>query len=151
MKLAILALACLMLAACSPSAFGTHYQAITVLTSARSVGYSSITAARATELDTAEEAHPMRGPERDAALDSVATRWAPVGAALDGMLSALETWTASVMAARAADEDEDLLQPLATVVGRVAQLYADVVRLAGTLGVELPALPSFVTSLLGGL
>lgn len=148
--IALLALVALLLAGCSPSAFAVHFQAQTILAGTRTVALVAVTEARGVELDAVEAAQPTRGPERDAALDAVAGRWAPVGAALDGILSALETWAASVALARAAEENEDLLPSLVDVLARIVQLYGDAVGLARTLGVELPSIPPFVSSLLGG-
>ncbi len=158
-----------LLVGCSPSAFAQHYQANTVLTGTRGVAYAAVMGARSAALDAVEEANPPPpsvGDEatdedrlayeravaaRDALLDTASAAWDPATSSLDGILSTLETWAASVTVARAADEDEDLLPPLVDVAGRVVQLYSDLVRLAASLGLVLPAVPVWISGLVGGV
>jgi hypothetical protein len=120
----------LFLAGCGASAYQHHYQAIGVAL-----------AAHGTAADVAEETLRARleaaqTPELAAAEGE---RMRPVGAALDGVLGALDTWAVSVRAARRAG-DESLLPSLLEVGGRVMQLYEDVRRLLAAVGVTVPEL-----------
>lgn len=150
MKTLILLALLSLLVGCSPSAFSQHYQAQTILAGSRAVAFAAVAEAQTAELQAAGEAFPDVGPERDAAGDAVGARFAPARVALDGILTALEAWQVAVSVARAADEDEALLPTLLDVAGGIVRLYADLVGLAGVLGVELPGLPSFLTSMVGG-
>src|SRR5690606_18734209 len=93
-----------LLAGCGASALATQARAAQVAAIATAGAGEVIDAARDRALDAVEEAHPVRGPERDAALDAEAARWRPAGQALDAIREVLVTWTAAIEAARVVGE-----------------------------------------------
>ena len=147
MKLAIALLAALVLLGCG-SAVDTHTAAITVAAGFHSTAGGAVDAARGAALDAVEAEHPTVGDERTAALRAEASRWEPIGAALDASRTVLVGWLGVVSQVEAGADVWELVPPL---VGRLVTLWGDVVRLAAGLGLELPALPSVVTSLAGAL
>ncbi len=126
----------------------THTAAITVTAGIHSVGGAMVDEARSEALDAVEAEHPTVGEERTAALRLEASRWEPIGAALDASRTVLIGWLGVVDQVQAGADVWELAPPL---IGRLVSLWGDVVRLAGSLGLEPPALPSVVTSLAGGL
>src|SRR5690606_8987137 len=98
-------------------------------------------------LDAVEEAHPVRGPERDAALDAEAARWRPAGQALDAIREILITWLAAIESARAVGEQgaAALWPRILALASQAVVTYARIADLARELGVDVPALD------LGGL
>jgi len=139
-----------LLAGCGASALATQARAAQVAAIATAGAGDVIDAARDRALDAVEEAHPIRGPERDAALDAEAARWRPAGQALDAIREVLVTWTAAIEAARVVGE-----QGMAAIWPRILALasqavatYARIADLARELGVDVPELD--LGGLLGG-
>ena len=132
---------------CGPGALGMQARAAQVTAIATGGAGEVIDAARDRALDAVEEAHPIRGPERDAALDAEAERWRPAGQALDAIRSALVTWIAAIEAARVVGEQGmAALWPQVLALGaQVVGLYARIGDLARELGADVPTLD------LGGL
>lgn len=150
MKLSLLLLVCLLLAACSPSAYRIHATAVVTVASAHAVAGGLLDAARSDALDALEAEHPDTGEARTAALRTEAARWEPAGDALDAIRTALLTWLDAVELARAADDGEGLLTALLPLAARVLALWDDLAALMQGLGVEAPPLPEAVRTLIGG-
>lgn len=142
----------LALCGCGSSALGAHARAASVtIATVQTVGVT-VDEARTLELDMAEEAHPWRGPERDATLTATAARWEPAGAALDALRDALIAWVDAIELAAAADAGEDVEPHLLTLAGRVVLLYDSVGRAirAARPETRVPELPAIVRALARG-
>jgi hypothetical protein len=135
---------------CGASALTSQAHAARILATTVGTAGTAIDAARSRSLDAVEEAHPQRGPERDAALDAEAERWRPIGQALDSIRSALITWLAALEAARVVgDTGTAALWPqILALGGQALALYASIADLARELGADVPALS--LDGLLGG-
>lgn len=148
MLLAVLASSAAVTSGCSSGALGVHARAATVTIAATQTAGSMVDAARDAELDAVEAQHPVRGAEREAALDATALRWRPAGSALDALREALGTWVDAIDLARAADAGDDLLVHLVSIAARAVLLYDRLGRVASDLGAEgVPPLPGFVRAL----
>lgn len=144
--LALVLVALWLTSGCGATALQTQARAATVTASTLTLAQQAVSDARSHALDRVEEEHPD-DPEHDAAVLEEAARWRPVGAALDSARDALLTWVQSIELAHLAGSDGVELLDLVPLVARVVLLYADVVELSASLGVEIPALPAIVTSL----
>lgn len=135
------------LVGCGASGLTTQARTAQIAAIATGGAGEVIDAARDRALDAVEEAHPQRGPERDAALDAEAERWRPAGQALDSLREALLTWIAAIEAARVVGEQgaAALWPQVLALAARVVALYGRVADLARELGATVPALS------LGGL
>lgn len=137
---------------CGASAFQTHARGAAIAATALSATGDVVDSARGVALDRVEEAHPARGPERDAALDAEAARWRPAGEALDAARTAVLTWIDAIELARIAGSEDGLLPQLVQLGARVVQLYDRVIAVIASLGVEgVPALPDAVRTFAEGL
>lgn len=139
-----------LLTGCGASALATQARAAQVTAIATAVAGEVIDDARDRALDAVEEAHPVRGPERDAALDAEAARWRPAGQALDAIREILITWTAAIESARVLGEQGSaaIWPQVLALAGRAVALYARIADLARELGADVPALD--LGGLLGG-
>ena len=135
-------------AGCGAGAISTHARAVLTVSQVHRVAGESIDTARAAALDRVEAEHPDHGAARDAALDAEADHWRPAGQVLDAVAETLRAWVAALDLAAAAGGDSWLGEALALGM-RVIALWSQAVSIAGSLDVELPALPS-LSSLLGG-
>jgi len=150
-KICLLLLVALMLAACDPSAYRVHSTAVVTVAGAHAVTGAAVDAARDSALDAVEAEHPETGEARTAALRAEAARWTPAGLALDSIRSALGTWLSAVELARAADDGGALLDALLPLAARVLGLWDDLAALLQGLDVDAPRLPEAVRALVGGV
>jgi len=150
MKIALLLMAVLMLAACTPSSYRMHATAVVTVAGAHAVTGAAVDAARSEALDAVEAEHTLIGPERTAARRAEAARWAPAGDMLDAIRSALGTWVSAVELARAADDGGGLLEALLPLAARVVALWDDLAEVLQVLGVDAPGIPPGVRTLVGG-
>lgn len=144
----LVALAMIALVGCGAGSLRVHAGAVVATAGVHRVAFASIDTARDAALDQVEAEHPTAGPERAAAIRAEAARWTPIGAALDGVRTLLQTWAQTLELVRLAESDElELDRALLPLAARAVVLWDVVVRLAGSLGVELPALPDGVRKL----
>ncbi len=149
--LLILALLCLVLAL--PGCGGpiqTHTTAIRISAGTIAVGGSMLSEARSQALDrVTEETEGQPREERVIALREESARWDPVGAAINTGKEILQAWLDTVRAVEAGAENLWARVPL--LVARLVRLWGRTVELARTLGLDLPAIPSQVTMLMGSI
>jgi hypothetical protein len=132
---------------CGASALQTHARAALVTTSAVETAGEVVDAARDDALDRVEAEHPV-DPEHDRAVRAEASRWRPVGQALDATREALGSWVESIELARIAGDGSLDLVDLLPMGARVLRLYDRVAALARELGARVPALPDGLSALL---
>lgn len=106
----------------------------------------AVDAARDQALGEVESRHPVRGPERSAALDAEAGRWTPLGASLDAMRDVLIAWADALELAALVNDDRVVFESVVPLVARLVLLYDDATRIAQSLGLELPELPPLIRS-----
>lgn len=145
----VAASALLGLSACQSSAIAVHARAATATAGTLAAAGDVVDEARRQALDRVEQEYP-NDPEHDEQLLAEDARWRPVGAALDLARNAQLAWVSSIHAAYLAGADVDLLGSLAPVASRAIMLYMGVIRLAASLGAELPEPPGVVLQLATG-
>jgi hypothetical protein len=107
---------------------------------------------RVEALDRVEARYPI-DPEHDEHFEIEASRWVPLGTALDAARTALLTWVDAIDLARiAGGGDGDLMGAVATVAARALQLAARALAAASSMGAEgVPTIPPAVMTLAAGL
>jgi hypothetical protein len=137
------------LSGCGASAVQTHARAATIAAVATQGAARAV--ADGAARDAVDSCPDTADDDADRACVAAArVRWAPADAAIGTTRAALLAWVEALDVARLAGDGADLWAPLGLAAARLLAEYARLSAVLAPLGVEMPALPPLVLSLVGG-